>query len=575
MSLISRLGVVLGLDAGEFNKNLGIAQERLKGFNQSIISSRLGVAAIATTMVAAATNAIRFADSINDVAQSSELSVQTVLRLNEALVTNGGKADSASQMVAKFSRSVYEANHQNEDMQKAFQKLGISMEDLRTKSMEQLLSKGLKGFKELKDITEKTGVAFDVFGRSAKGVDLGGAALTFEKNKQSYKDAQEAFEAIGNAIDNIQKISDTMKTSFAIAIGGAFEYITDKAIAFYNTMAKIKKFLEDNLGVFAKFFPGAIYMPNQEIATKDKGKSFGFEDQINREQEQNKEILKRIKMQEEFYKKELQISEAKRQRSHKEAEIIFLTENEKRLQLELFDIEQKRKLILLENKMNKEQAAQWAQSEINRAKQEFAIAESQRTFEFGWKKAFAAYTDNATNAARLGEQAFVSVTQNMETALDNFVRTGKLNFSDLARSIISDLIAIQLKAQAMDLFKSSGVGDFFSSIFSGFGGGSKTAFSGGIKLQKYADGGNPPVGIPSLVGERGPELFIPSTSGTIIPNNRLGSAMGGGSQIVYNGPYIQNMSAIDTQSGIQFLSKNKETIWSANQSAQRSLPQSR
>jgi hypothetical protein len=44
---------------------------------------------------------------------------------------------------------------------------------------------------------------------------------------------------------------------------------------------------------------------------------------------------------------------------------------------------------------------------------------------------------------------------------------------------------------------------------------------------------------------------------------------------VYNGPYIANMSAIDTQSGIQFLSKNKETIWSANQSAQRSLPQSR
>ena len=76
MSLISRLGVVLGLDAGEFNKNLGIAQERLKGFNQSIIGSRLGVAAIATGFVAAATSAVRFADGINDIAQSSELSVQ-------------------------------------------------------------------------------------------------------------------------------------------------------------------------------------------------------------------------------------------------------------------------------------------------------------------------------------------------------------------------------------------------------------------------------------------------------------------------------------------------------------------
>jgi len=573
MSLISRLGVVLGLDAGEFNKNLGIAQERLKGFNQSIITSRLGVAAIATGFAVAATSAVRFADGINDVAQSSELSVQTVLRLNEALVTNGGKSDAAAQMVTKFSRSVYEANHQNEDMQKAFRKLGISMEDLRTKSMEQLLSKGLKGFKELRDVTERTGVAFDVFGRSAKGVDLSGAADTFERNKKSYKDAQAAFESIGNALDNLQKISDTMKTGFAIQIGGAFEYITDKAIEFYNTMAKIKNFLNENLGAFAKFVPGAAYMPNQEIATKGKGKSVNFEEEINREQEVNKEILKRMKMQEEFYKKEIQISEAKRQRNQKEAELIFLTESERKLQLDLFDIEQKRQLLLVEKKMNKEQAAEWAQSEKKRAQEEYQTAQSQRTFEFGWRKAYASYVENATNAAKMGEQAFVSVTQNLEAALDNFVSTGKLKFGDLARSIIADLIKIQMRAQMTSIFGSIG-----KLLGLGGGGSSSGLFAtapsaGGLKL--FADGGSPPVGVPSIVGERGPELFVPSSSGTIIPNNQLGSAMGGQPQVVYNGPYIANMSAIDTQSATQFLAKNKQAVWGANQSAQRSLPQSR
>jgi hypothetical protein len=570
MSLISRLGVVLGLDAGEFNKNLGIAQERLKGFNQSIVSSRLGVAAIATGFAVAATSAIRFADGINDVAQSSELSVQTVLRLNEALVTNGGKSDAAAQMVAKFSRSVYEANHQNEDMQKTFQKLGISMEDLRTKSMEQLFAKGLKGFKELRDVTERTGVAFDAFGKSAKGVDLLGAADTFERNKKSFKDAQEAFESIGNALDNLQKISETMKTGFAIQIGGAFEYITDKVIESYNMMARFKMFLNENLGAFAKFVPGAIYMPNQEITKRGPGEK--TDDQINREQEANKDVLKRIKAQEEFYKKELQISEAKRQRNQKEAEFVFLAENEKKLQLELFDIEQKRKLLVLEKKMNQEQANEFAQSEKKRAQEDYQIAQSQRSFEFGWRKAYASYVENATNAAKLGEQAFVSVTQNLESALDQFVQTGKLSFSDLARSIIGDLIKIQLKAQATSIFQSSGIGDFFSSIFSGFGGGGG---KGGTSIPiKFADGGSPPVGIPSMVGERGPELFIPNTPGTIIPNHKLGS-MGGGPQVVYNGPYIASMNAIDTQSATQFLSKNRNAVFAANQSATRSLPQSR
>lgn len=39
----------------------------------------------------------------------------------------------------------------------------------------------------------------------------------------------------------------------------------------------------------------------------------------------------------------------------------------------------------------------------------------------------------------------------------------------------------------------------------------------------FADGGEPPVGQPSIVGERGPELFVPKTAGTIVPNGALGS----------------------------------------------------
>jgi hypothetical protein len=37
----------------------------------------------------------------------------------------------------------------------------------------------------------------------------------------------------------------------------------------------------------------------------------------------------------------------------------------------------------------------------------------------------------------------------------------------------------------------------------------------------FADGGVPPLGVPSIVGERGPELFIPHQLGTIIPNHQL------------------------------------------------------
>ena len=45
-----------------------------------------------------------------------------------------------------------------------------------------------------------------------------------------------------------------------------------------------------------------------------------------------------------------------------------------------------------------------------------------------------------------------------------------------------------------------------------------------LKIPGFADGGRPPVGRPSVVGERGPELFVPDRAGTIVPNHAMGGA---------------------------------------------------
>jgi lambda family phage tail tape measure protein len=168
-----------------------------------------------------------------------------------------------------------------------------------------------------------------------------------------------------------------------------------------------------------------------------------------------------------------------------------------------------------------------------------------------------------------------SVFNNMGNAIDNFVRTGKLSFKDLTRSIIQDLISIAMRAQMMAMFKG----------FSFFGGGGFQDVGGmGAASNDYlvtsgilgsAVGGPLNAGQASIVGENGPELFVPRNAGTIVPNSGDLSGLNMGPQVVYNGPYIANMSAIDTQSATQFLAKNKQTIWAVNQSAQRSLPVSK
>ncbi len=193
------------------------------------------------------------------------------------------------------------------------------------------------------------------------------------------------------------------------------------------------------------------------------------------------------------------------------------------------------------------------------------------TFGEGFSLGMANYFRNTTTELERGQQAFEAVMGNMNAALDNFVRTGKISFKSLAQSIIQDIVAIQLKAQALSIFKSmGGMSGIFGSLFAPSNAGGYST-----SMMQFADGGEPPVGQASLVGERGPELFVPKSSGTIIPNNMLGSMGSNQPSVTYNGPYIANMSAIDTQSATQFLARNKSAVWAANQTAQRSLPQSR
>ncbi len=218
------------------------------------------------------------------------------------------------------------------------------------------------------------------------------------------------------------------------------------------------------------------------------------------------------------------------------------------------------------------------EAEFDLAKQRLALADKFKNASFGegFTVAMVQAARNATTAFDFGRQAFDSMIGSMDSALKQFVQTGKITFKDLTKSIIQDLIAIQLRAQATALF-SRMIGGFFQGSTVGPGMASQALPAG---FNQYlagarAEGGPVSGNSPYLVGERGPELFVPRSSGAIVPNHQLAGMMGGGQVINYNGPFIQQMSAIDTQSGIQFLTQNKQAVWAANQSAQRSLPMSR
>jgi lambda family phage tail tape measure protein len=217
-----------------------------------------------------------------------------------------------------------------------------------------------------------------------------------------------------------------------------------------------------------------------------------------------------------------------------------------------------------------------AEKSLSKARTQNIIEEEERrkSFTEGFQSAVRQFAIDAENYGKLGADLFSSAIGNMNSAVDNFVKTGKLNFKDFARSVIQDILAMMMKFQAMQMvmmgLRGMGFGSFGSTA-SIVG----APVSGSIlpNMPMAAAGGM--IDGPTIVGENGPELFVPSRSGTIVPNAQMGQAMAQQPAVVYNGPYIAQMSAIDTQSAVQFLAQNKQAIWAANQSAQRSLPVSR
>lgn len=105
-------------------------------------------------------------------------------------------------------------------------------------------------------------------------------------------------------------------------------------------------------------------------------------------------------------------------------------------------------------------------------------------------------------------------------------------FRDMERNIIASISRIAAQNIADAIFGQRGIsgGGLLGGLFSGtgswlsglFGGGTQAAWTSGFDLPMgFAAGGMPPLNVPSLVGEKGPELFVPRTAGVVIPNDVL------------------------------------------------------
>ena len=158
--------------------------------------------------------------------------------------------------------------------------------------------------------------------------------------------------------------------------------------------------------------------------------------------------------------------------------------------------------------------------------------DASRSWSTGWANAFNEYVDNATNAANYARDIFQQTTSGMSDMIVNFAKTGKLEWKSFVNDMLTTLLRSQLQQTIAKVFGALGGAGAGSS-----GGGG--LFGGKIIPGFLASGGPASMNRPYIVGENGPELFLPNVNGTVAPNSAL---QGGGSNVTYN------ISAVDARS---------------------------
>ena len=185
-------------------KNL---QTQVTKTNQTFADMKSAVMGFALGGFIAAT--YNMANALSDSAKAAGLSTGTLLAFGRAVSLSGGSIESAANGVDNFSQAVDSAATGATRAQDQFLQLGITLNDLRTLSEEQIFKKTIDGLANVEDISKRAAIGMSIFGKAGKGVEFNNVAEQMKKVKE---ESDRMAVSINHAADARENINRTMIT---------------------------------------------------------------------------------------------------------------------------------------------------------------------------------------------------------------------------------------------------------------------------------------------------------------------------------------------------------------------------
>ena len=475
-------------------------------------------------LVAFGKNAIDAAGHMNDLAGRIGFAATTLAALEAPLAATGSSLDDLSASVNLMNNQIGEAAKGGQESVKAFDQLGLSVRKLQELSPEEQFYEIVDALAKVDSQARQTEAGRAIFGRGFAALiplikESNGALrelVEVQKEATPSKEALDRLDAFGDAMSNayikaknaaIEALAAMLKVNEQLlqlsagsaqggfAVGKLGAPLGGGGEAFGPAMPK---------GTVSTTRPDTVSVATFLTKTAAKGSNAGL---IKSSGDAAKEAA-------EDYDKAGDALNDYLARLQQEGELAGLSGKA---------LEERRAILEANAVAMKENAL------LSPEMQAQIVAEVDATYDL--KEAQDKLKKSQEEAAETAREWRKELTDGLTDAIlhfDSARDAAKRFFEEIASQILKKQVTGPLSDSIMNGIGGTGL---FSSIF---GGGSAGVSSTGLQVGKaydtsslfsglgsmlgFADGGNPPVGVPSIVGERGPEIFVPKTAGTVLPN---------------------------------------------------------
>jgi phage-related tail protein len=238
---IRGISSTLGLEASPAIENFA---SKFDGLNENVGIAMVTMGAMVTKLYDASKAASEYADNVLTLSSITGLSTETLQKMDYAAELVDVSTEQISSSMTKMIKNMAGARDGNEDLQKAFAKLGVRYKEgnKELRSAEDTFYDLIDALAKVKNETERDAKSMEIFGKSAKElnplIDVGSKKLRElgdEGKNLGYVMDDVALDKLGALDDSIQRLkksSEGLHNSFGLALAPVMT-------AFFDTLAKV------------------------------------------------------------------------------------------------------------------------------------------------------------------------------------------------------------------------------------------------------------------------------------------------------------------------------------------------